>query len=149
MIAGGVCAQDQPPSRGQFFPPTPQFPRPAPFVFVPPTLKAPLPLPLTIRDLPAPNPYVAVPPSRCAVPLIEMKIPAAADSIARTPSPQAMADPIAVPPPVPACNADAPTAGSPYATNRAERLKQLKELQQVELERIKQLRENQQAEPAK
>jgi hypothetical protein len=46
-----------------------------------------------------------------------MKTPAATDSIARTPSPNATSDPIAVPPKVPACDAAPPTSayGAPPA----------------------------------
>jgi hypothetical protein len=71
--------------------------------------------PLTTNTtLPGMNPAPAAAPGRCAVPLIEMKAPAATDSIARTPSPQAMADPIAVQPPVPSCGVAAPVDANPY-----------------------------------
>jgi hypothetical protein len=122
-MAGGAFAQEQAPGQGQFFPPPVRIPA-VPLVPVPKPLRNPPPQSnFVIRDVPRLNPAAAG--GRCAVP--------------------AMADPIGVRPPVPACNADAPKA----PTNLEERLKQLKEAQQIELERIKQLRDIRQAEPAK
>jgi hypothetical protein len=64
--------------------------------------------------LPGVNPAPTAAAGGCAAPLIEMKAPAAVDSIARTPSPQAMADPITVQPPVPSCGVAAPVDANPY-----------------------------------
>jgi hypothetical protein len=115
MIAGGLFAQDQPPSQGQFFPPPEQkSPPPKPFVFLhplklaptpPKPLSAPYPTNFTIQSIPPLNPAPAV-ASRCAVPLLEMKTPAATDAIARSFPPNAMTDKMAVAPPVPACSAN-------------------------------------------
>jgi len=70
----------------------------------------------------APSPYAAAGAAingRCAVPLTEMKVSPGIDSIARTPSAQAMADPIAVPPPVPSCSEAMPRAWNVAAPPQA------------------------------
>jgi hypothetical protein len=105
-MAGGAFAQDQAPSQGQFFPP--KIPPPLPKLFPLPVPPKPLATPgvpnFTIRDLPLLGlGATAAVPARCAVPLIEMKTSPTNDAIARTVPPDAMADKMAVAPPVPSC----------------------------------------------
>jgi hypothetical protein len=106
LIAGGAFAQDQPPAQGQFFPPPKISPLPKFFPLpVPPKPLATPGVPnFTIRNLPLQLlGATAAVPSRCAVPLIEMKTPPTNDAIARVVPPKAVTDSIAVAPPVPSC----------------------------------------------